>query len=517
MSPNDSLTPELIIGLVGPIGCDIQAVEKGLENALKAVDYKPIPVRVSDAISALLTLKQEPEQEFITLDEKIKGGNKVRRLFKNNAIFAADVIRQIRKIRAKENEAAAVQKNDDEDFSDIPLSHTAYIVRQLKRPEEVDLLRKTYGKLFIQVSITHNREGQIKQLTSKLKHDYPGWGKTRCEEEARRLIRIDENEEDVNFDNENISVEDGREFGQKLTEIFHLGDVFISSDSEKSAEEMSKRFINALFGKTNISPTRDEFGSYIAKAASLRSVDLSRQVGAAIITQEGDLVSIGCNEVPKPGGGNYWDEDSDKKRDIDLKGEANKEEMNRIIFDFLKTLFDNNLLRENETPESITKNSTHAENISKSLIGGITEYGRMVHAEMNAIADAARLGRSIKAASLYVTTFPCHNCAKHIIAAGINRVVYIEPYPKSRAEPLYSDAISTGGTVSSSRVQFQHFEGISPRRYRDIFEKGKRRNLEGEVSEWYQDLCVPRVGSLAFTYWHNEQHAMNEIFPEEVQ
>ena len=43
---------------------------------------------------------------------------------------------------------------------------------------------------------------------------------------------------------------------------------------------------------------------------------------------------------------------------------------------------------------------------------------------------------------MYVTTFPCHNCAKHIIAAGLERVVYLEPYPKSRAKTLYDEDIT---------------------------------------------------------------------------
>src|SRR5690554_7068769 len=44
---------------------------------------------------------------------------------------------------------------------------------------------------------------------------------------------------------------------------------------------------------------------------------------------------------------------------------------------------------------------------------------------LSAISDAARNGLKIKEAVLYCTTFPCHICAKHIIAAGIRRVVYI--------------------------------------------------------------------------------------------
>src|SRR5882757_10653799 len=71
----------------------------------------------------------------------------------------------------------------------------------------------------------------------------------------------------------------------------------------------------------------------------------------------------------------------------------------------------------------------------------LTEFGRVVHAEMCAICDAARLGRSVKGATLFVTTFPCHNCAKHILAAGLDRVVYMEPYPKSHVDQLHKNEI----------------------------------------------------------------------------
>jgi len=79
--------------------------------------------------------------------------------------------------------------------------------------------------------------------------------------------------------------------------------------------------------------------------------------------------------------------------------------------------------------------------LAKAIVMDLTEYGRVVHAEMCAIYDAARLGRSIKGATLYCTTFPCHNCTKHILAAGIKRVIYMEPYPKSRAKDLHQNEI----------------------------------------------------------------------------
>jgi deoxycytidylate deaminase len=76
----------------------------------------------------------------------------------------------------------------------------------------------------------------------------------------------------------------------------------------------------------------------------------------------------------------------------------------------------------------------------------LTEFGRDVHAEMSAIVSAARRGTSTEGAYLYCTTFPCHNCAKHIIAAGIRQVVYVEPYAKSFAAEFHLDSGHSGIT-----------------------------------------------------------------------
>ena len=63
-----------------------------------------------------------------------------------------------------------------------------------------------------------------------------------------------------------------------------------------------------------------------------------------------------------------------------------------------------------------------------------------IHAEQNAIIQAARLGVSIEGATLYCTHQPCVICAKMIINAGITRVVYQEGYPDDFARELLGEA-----------------------------------------------------------------------------
>jgi dCMP deaminase len=68
------------------------------------------------------------------------------------------------------------------------------------------------------------------------------------------------------------------------------------------------------------------------------------------------------------------------------------------------------------------------------------ELCRALHAEQNAIVQAARYGTVIEGANLYCTTEPCSMCAKMIINAGIRRVVYRDPYPDPLSRELFCGA-----------------------------------------------------------------------------
>jgi dCMP deaminase len=68
------------------------------------------------------------------------------------------------------------------------------------------------------------------------------------------------------------------------------------------------------------------------------------------------------------------------------------------------------------------------------------ELCRGLHAEQNAIIQAARHGVNIDGATLYCTTMPCIICTKMIINAGIVRVVYAEGYADQLAREMISEA-----------------------------------------------------------------------------
>ncbi len=68
------------------------------------------------------------------------------------------------------------------------------------------------------------------------------------------------------------------------------------------------------------------------------------------------------------------------------------------------------------------------------------ELCRGLHAEQNAIIQAAYLGQSIAGSTLYCTNQPCAICAKMIINAGIRRVVIAEGYPDEMAQQMLAEA-----------------------------------------------------------------------------
>jgi len=68
------------------------------------------------------------------------------------------------------------------------------------------------------------------------------------------------------------------------------------------------------------------------------------------------------------------------------------------------------------------------------------ELCRAVHAEQNAIIQAAYHGVSIKGAELYCTNSPCSICAKMIINAGIKKIYYLEGYNDEMTKTFFKEA-----------------------------------------------------------------------------
>lgn len=69
---------------------------------------------------------------------------------------------------------------------------------------------------------------------------------------------------------------------------------------------------------------------------------------------------------------------------------------------------------------------SHCDDVGCLMVEG--HCARTVHAEINALAQAARHGVRVEGATVYITAFPCWTCAKALFNAGVGRIVYAEPY-----------------------------------------------------------------------------------------
>jgi cytidine deaminase len=227
----------------------------------------------------------------------------------------------------------------------------------------------------------------------------------------------------------------------------------------------------------------------------------------------GEVISMGCNEVPKAGGGTYWEGDHRDSRDFVLGYDSSakaKKEMLEDIFRRLKKGW----LDPQKAKLSVRELVRQSQSLMRDAhFMDVLEFGRIVHAEMSAICDAARLGRSVKDATLYSTTFPCHICARHIVASGIRRVVYMEPYSKSLATDLYGDSIQIGRfeELPHSLVTFEQFVGIGPERYAEIFSKGKRKDDQGAALKWDPDEAKPILERLVPAYLKIEKAVLGAL------
>ncbi len=382
------------------------------------------------------------------------------------------------------------------------LSKHAYILRQLKRPEEIHTLRRVYGRQFIQVSAWAPEEQRCARIKDRERQRASSkTTEADIEYRARELI-----EQDANEANEPT--------GQKVRDAFPLADVFIDASSRSRANETVTRFIRLFFGNNWLTPSRDEYAMYIAKSASLRSSDLSRQVGAAIFSPAGEVLTLGCNEVPKATGGTYWEGDPGDARDFQWGGDANEAQKFELLVDLVERLQDEKMLSpklgKKADARAIARAMIARPQIEKAKLMDLIEFGRIIHAESASLADASRKGISVRGTTLYCTTFPCHLCATNIIAAGVMRVVYIEPYPKSYASILHRDAITLDKS-SPGKVSFEPFVGVSPYRYRDLFERKKRKREDGKAEEWKDGEIRPLIDVYDASYTISEARVVGNF------
>jgi deoxycytidylate deaminase len=431
---------EVVFGLVAPIGTDLDAVCAELSDQLRIYDYSSDTIRLSQLLD--LGEGKDTVESYI---ERMDAGDAIREQAKSGDAVAALAIAKMLELRGEVRD-----------------ERKAWILRTLKHDEEIDLLRAIFGARFVLIGVHQAKHSRTQQLRDKLKGGRGG--RKSLDSDISALVDRDE-------------MDETSEYGQRVRETYSKSDYFL--DLERDISDEAARLLGLMFGQPFLTPTKDEVAMAHAHTASLRSADSGRQVGAAIAASSGEVICVGANEVPKFGGGEYWSGDDPDSRDFAKGVDFNRREMMRGLGELLDVLAEEGHL-STELREQTTDDRLHAvwggskRSLRSTRMMSLIEFGRVVHAEMSAITFAARSNVSVLGATLYTTAFPCHMCMRLIISAGIARVVYVDPYPKSMAFEMYPDAITDDPRIEG-RVHMDSFNGASWSIYHRVFADHNRK------------------------------------------
>lgn len=467
----DRLSQELVFALVGPLGSGVSTTASLVRERLTGpykYDCPPI-LKPSDVIREKAHLLGEVAPDnpnsaaYVSKMQDL--GNDLRDKFGNNYLIE----KTIEKIFLFRKENGGYD-------GDVELpGRRAYVIDSIKHMEELDLLRSIYGDSLCVIGVFAPDQLRDERLADL---DYP---------EAERKRVMDRDQEEV------------MTFGQDTRKVFVEADFFVCNDKrELDVNASIDRFLELVFDLSVRTPTRRESTMYEAEAAAAKSACMSRQVGASIVSVTGELIAVGWNDVPKFGGGLYTEDDrnlisEDQNGLIDRDQRChnwaggvchNDKNKDRIIGQVVESV---SKLRGASKEESVAIEQA----VSKTDVKSLIEFSRSIHAEMEAILSVAREGKhSLVGATLFTNTYPCHNCARHIVAAGISEVVYIRPYKKSLALKLHHDAI-TEVPGDPKKVLFRQYDGVSPSVYFKVFLTARERKNDGKLAKIKRGTALP--------------------------
>ncbi|MBB4002361.1 anti-phage dCTP deaminase [Aurantimonas endophytica] len=514
-----NISKEVFIAVVGPAGAGASTAANFLTEEFKhhssgGANYDTRLIKASSLISAWANRDASGSNSRKTADDVVKLqdlGDRMREA--DTTAVARAIMGQILNYRA-EMTGLNIAEVDE-----LP---RAFIIDSLRHPDEVKILRRVYGSAFALVGVVCDREERRDRLIENRLY-----GADR--QNPEKLAQIDDI---IERDSES-----DLPHGQHVTSVFELADFYVDNSFPRAKptdvatvmNEHLQRLVRIMTRSKVERPTIGETAMHQAHSAQKRSACMSRQVGAALVDEQGNVVSVGTNEVPRAGGGVYGEhyDSTDDDRCVYQPAPQcrNNTEQNRIIEGLIHALDD-------DLKVTVDRNALAAR-LRKTDVGALLEFSRAVHAEMDAILSAARLGVSPRGKRLYVTTFPCHYCARHIVSAGVDEVHFIEPYAKSRATDLHADSITTSQigwerpSVSSikctevaldvdpstskkrlpgsprpdtPKTLFQPFVGVAPRMYAKAFSKDVplKDKVTGAfigqgASEWGDGFQLSRV------------------------
>jgi len=288
---DDRRTPELVFAFIGPIASGVSTTVQVMRSILidTYVYEVPEPIKISDLIKESAHFVGREKGDELVGAARITHlqdvGNDLREKFGSDYLArkCVDKIAQSRHDRGyKKVEVAGGEQRE------VPeAKRCAHFIDSIKNPAELDLLKTVYGDMFWVIGVFAPENVREKRLISK--------GLT--PPEASKIMTRDQGED--------FST------GQSVRKTFSESDLFVRNDKDTQTrlEKTVARFLEIIFFAGIHTPNRHESAMYEAAAVAGKSACMSRQVGAAIVDKDGEILGVGWNDVPKFGGGLYSEDD----------------------------------------------------------------------------------------------------------------------------------------------------------------------------------------------------------------
>lgn len=483
-----------MLAVVGPVGSGCSRVIHILKDLPEHdFGYEASIHTLSEVITSSLPLLGDAAPSVGVGIKRVEdlqaAGNALRKRF-GHEYLAAKTIERIARWRAEKG----MQKSGGGE--DVPRSvRHVHLIDSLKNPAELKVFRETYGDMFWLFGVFAPEAVRRLRLTKQKGYN---------EADLALVIRNDYNEREPH--------------GQSVRDTFHQADFFVRNDqpNDTRLKLLMLRNLEVLFGAAIQTLTLDEASMYAAYAEAAGSACMSRQVGAAIVSEKGEVIGLGKNDVPRYGGGLYTSESGDA--DHRCFRWANKichndDRKAHLYGELWRQLNDDGLLMAGV--DSVRAASSMATTELKQLI----EFSRAVHAEMEAVISVARGGKhGLLGSTLYCTTYPCHSCARHILAAGVKRVVYIEPYPKSLAMTLHYDAVSESEEDDGKKLVFLQYSGVAPKHMLRLFKASRpRKDSDGRCIVLPRKTVIPLLAVSLDDYATHEKYVVARLAQSEAE
>lgn len=390
-------------------------------------------------------------QQFRTmkLSEAIRAEYK-----KRNPDSAEPTRRQLQELgdQLRETSGASIlAERTVEALASEPVAHSKIALDGIRNVGEVQYLRQRFGPRFYLFAL----ECPASERWERLKPEYEGRGQTF--EHFSADDRRDKDEEVV--------------FGQQVQPCVDSSDVLLINDDEVTHVKLRKKLLQFLRLVTGEEPryaTPLEILMNLAYSASHGSKCLKRQVGAVLVAaapgRMGDVVGTGFNENPPPTAPcveemAYGADPKQGKRGQCYRDKVRFDALTKYAAQKWKCAMCGAEFAAPAGPEPPWKCSNCGEELGKVFFPErAMTWCTAIHAEVAAILAA---GHRARGTTLYTTTFPCFQCAEKLAQAGIDAIVYTEPYPDTQA----------ADRLTLANIKTARFEGVRSSRFHEIFQR----------------------------------------------